>query len=438
MIKDSYGNTRFFGIYRGVVFDTNDPLGRARIRVKVPQVLADNPTEWAWPIGTSYSAPSVGDGVLVQFEGGDPSYPLWNTTIPSFVISGEVPPNTVVTQAALASVAETGLPEGGATGQVLSKIDSKEYSAEWVDTVTSIIAGTGLSGGTITTSGTISLANTSVTAASYGSETQVGTFIVNARGQLTAASNTSIQIAESQVTGLSNGYRLNQVIKLTSTTAFTKASYSWLRAVKVICVGGGGGGGGGAATSSTQTSIGGPGGGGGYSEAFITNLATLSATMYGVVGAGGNGGAVGANAGSAGTATWFGSSNTVSTGALVIANAGGGGVGGTLGGGNQLAGGTSGATVGTVPTANDLALPGGGGTGVWGSESTITASGSGGNSGLGYGSGGIGRATATSAAGDTGKGYGGGGSGAAIGRSTTPGQAGGAGSSGIVILELYA
>lgn len=188
MIKDSYGNTRFFGIYRGVVFDTNDPLGRARIRVKVPQVLADNPTEWAWPVGTSYSAPSVGDGVLVQFEGGDPSFPLWNTTVPNFVISGAVPPGTVVTQAALASVAETGLPVGGAPGQVLSKIDSKNYSAEWIDSITSITTGAGLS----TTSGVLSLANTAVTPASYGSATQVGTFTVDAQGRLTSAGSTTI------------------------------------------------------------------------------------------------------------------------------------------------------------------------------------------------------------------------------------------------------
>jgi hypothetical protein len=238
--------------------------------------------------------------------------------------------------------------------------------------------------------------------------------------------------------GFNSGYKLNQTIKLTSTTAFTKASYPWLRAVKVICVGAGGGGGGGAATSSTQTSVGGPGGGGGYSEAFITNLATLSATMYGVIGNGGNGGTAGANAGSAGTATWFGPSNSVSTGALVIANAGGGGIAGTLQSTNAWTAGTAGATVGTVPTANDLAIPGGGGTGVWGNESTITASGSGGNSGMAYGSGGIGRATTTGIAGDSGKGYGGGGSGAAIGRSTSPGQAGGAGAAGIVIIELYA
>lgn len=40
---------QYFGIYRGVVIDNNDPENLNRVRMVVPQVTSDNVTNWAMP-----------------------------------------------------------------------------------------------------------------------------------------------------------------------------------------------------------------------------------------------------------------------------------------------------------------------------------------------------------------------------------------------------
>ena len=92
----------------------------------------------------------------------------------------------------------------------------KLVSNQWIPTtlgggsgtVTQVSTGTGLTGGPITSSGTISLANTGVSAGNYGSTTQVPQFTVNAQGQITSVSNAFINATMTQVntgTGLTGG-----------------------------------------------------------------------------------------------------------------------------------------------------------------------------------------------------------------------------------------
>jgi len=171
---------------------------------------------------------------------------------------------------------------------------------------------------------------------------------------------------------------------------------------KVTVIGGGGGGANGA--SFVQPG----GGGGGASVKWITSgLGSTEAVTVGAGGAGGTGSP--AAAGGTGGTTSFGAHCSATGGA----------------GGNAVA---SVGALGGVGSGGDLNLPGGASGGASGTNSL--ANGQGGNSALGYGSGGV--PVYSSAVGIAGRGYGGGGSG---GNGNS--NAGGAGTSGLVIVEAY-
>ena len=75
--------SHYFGKYRGLVTENSDSTERGRLKVQVPAVLGTLEV-WAMPCvpyaGTGvgfYSLPEPGTGVWIEFEAGDPSYPIW-------------------------------------------------------------------------------------------------------------------------------------------------------------------------------------------------------------------------------------------------------------------------------------------------------------------------------------------------------------------------
>ena len=75
--------SRHFGKYRGQVTSNADDTNRGRLKVTVPAVLGDLEV-WAEAcvpyagdgVGF-YAIPPEDAGVWIEFEGGDPSFPIW-------------------------------------------------------------------------------------------------------------------------------------------------------------------------------------------------------------------------------------------------------------------------------------------------------------------------------------------------------------------------
>ena len=75
---------KFYGKYRGTVSNNVDPLQLGRIQATVPDVSGSIPTSWALPCVPfagpkmgAFVVPPVGSGVWIEFEQGNPDYPIW-------------------------------------------------------------------------------------------------------------------------------------------------------------------------------------------------------------------------------------------------------------------------------------------------------------------------------------------------------------------------
>lgn len=73
-----------YGKYRATVVNNIDPLQIGRIQAMVPDVAGFIPSTWAMPcvpvagLNTGiFTVPMIGSGVWIEFERGNPDYPIW-------------------------------------------------------------------------------------------------------------------------------------------------------------------------------------------------------------------------------------------------------------------------------------------------------------------------------------------------------------------------
>lgn len=86
----SRSQEQYFGKYRGLVVDNQDPENRARVTLRVPEVLgSEMVSHWAEPClpfgGLAdqglFMVPEIGAQVWVEFEAGNVSKPIWTGTV---------------------------------------------------------------------------------------------------------------------------------------------------------------------------------------------------------------------------------------------------------------------------------------------------------------------------------------------------------------------
>ena len=108
---------RFYGKYRGTVFSNADPKFLGRIQAMVPDVLGAVPSTWATPCvpitgvpglqSGMYVVPPLQASVWIEFEQGDPDYPIWSgcfwgsqAEVPPLGLAGTPPSPSILLQTA--------------------------------------------------------------------------------------------------------------------------------------------------------------------------------------------------------------------------------------------------------------------------------------------------------------------------------------------------
>jgi Type VI secretion system/phage-baseplate injector OB domain len=132
---------RFYGKYRGLVIENIDPEQIGRVLVQVPDVLGEIPSSWAMPCVPAagiqagcFIVPPIGSQVWVEFEQGDPDYPIWTggfwglvSDIPIFATAPPaIPPgqNIVLQTTGQNMIVVSDAPPTPATGGIMLKSSS--------------------------------------------------------------------------------------------------------------------------------------------------------------------------------------------------------------------------------------------------------------------------------------------------------------------------
>ena len=130
--------TRYYGKYRGTVLVNVDPLQTGRIMAQVPDVLGETPSSWALPCvpvagiqAGAFMVPPIGSQVWIEFEQGDPDYPIWTggfwgtaAEVPALALAPPaIPPgqNIVLQTTGQSSLILSDAPPTPATGGIVLK-----------------------------------------------------------------------------------------------------------------------------------------------------------------------------------------------------------------------------------------------------------------------------------------------------------------------------
>ena len=203
----SFANDAIFPGTAGITVP-NGTTGQRPIAPNLGQMRYNTTTSrFEFYEGGMWAVIGIGDGTVTQVNGtANQINVINNTTTPTVSIVNN--PTLPGSGGVLIPIGTTAQRPGSGNGTLRYNSDTGTFEGYangiWGaivtgSGVTSVATGTGLTGGPITSTGTISIANTTVTAGSYGSDSSVGTFIVNGQGQLTTAASVAISIAPSQI-----------------------------------------------------------------------------------------------------------------------------------------------------------------------------------------------------------------------------------------------